>query len=626
MKRLLPLLCLLLLLAGCAGSPNYEARTVSPEKTAHLSTAVLTRPTPPSLMDILTPLEGMEDVYAVQTNALEGLTYPSMTKFGSLLVFCTQDYDYESDTSTLGLTAMNSHTGFVPAQTGFSTVDYVYPQVRGNTLYLCDSTLGWVKGLDKELALVSDTAVESHGTQWLVSTDGNTLYQMEFMGACTRLDLTTGESQPFATELYDLFSTDRNQDYAFLSYVGTEELLSCVGSLDLATGEVEESPFNDTMSSVKRWEDCWLGYRFDGAYSYYDGTQTWVIQPPAEYELLLLPESGHLLMRNYSSRHLMLYDRDGTFLAECTLDLGAECFPNDDLVWSEFYGGYYITLTSYDGSAQLLFWRLTPSEGEPLTMLTEEEYEVILPGDAVDAALYARAAQLSAEYGVDIRIADQCGTEYSDYYTVQVTDEEAITAALDILEQVLASYPDGFIDQLVYDSIRKIQIHLSGQLTGWNGHEMSTAGAFTQPAGEVYLMVMDIYQYQLEANFYHEFSHIIDRNLEWHAQHEDSIFSEDDWRALSPESADYSFSYGVWPSIWGNDLEPYFVDSYARTYPTEDRARIMEYAMMDWDWAFDEEHLPMVEKLRYYSLCIRDCFNTEGWPEVCLWEEPLQEG
>ena len=28
-------------------------------------------------------------------------------------------------------------------------------------------------------------------------------------------------------------------------------------------------------------------------------------------------------------------------------------------------------------------------------------------------------------------------------------------------------------------------------------------------------------------------------------------------------------------------------------------------------------------KLEYYAECIRDCFDTEGWPEVLPWEQVL---
>jgi hypothetical protein len=38
-----------------------------------------------------------------------------------------------------------------------------------------------------------------------------------------------------------------------------------------------------------------------------------------------------------------------------------------------------------------------------------------------------------------------------------------------------------------------------------------------------------------------------------------------------------------------------------------------------------QENPGMAEKMRYYAACIRDCFDTEGWPETTLWEQGLQE-
>ena len=626
MKRLFTILCLLLLLTGCAGGAEYSARSEAPEKAAHLSAPVAVRPVPPTLLDGLTPLEGYDNIYEIPTQAPEGLLYPSMMEFCGQLLFFSHDYNTKSEKSEIHLVTMNCFTGQVTAQAHITVEGYVFPQIRGEVLYLCDSSLGYVKCLDKQLNLISDQTMNLYGTQWLVNKDGTALYQMEFGGDCMVVDLATGESKPYEAEidLHGMFSTERSNDHAFLSYVGGQELLNCVGSLDFATGALEVAPFDDTISSVTRCGDRWLGYRFDSGYSYYDGQQRWVIQPPEEYDVLQVRETGHLLVRNYYTRHLMLYNTDGSFLDECTLELDTEAFPNDDLTWSDFYQGYFVTATNHDGECQLFLWQPGGHTGSDLELTAEEEYEAVPVGNAVDPALYQRAAQLSEKYGMEIRIADQCGTEYSDYTTVQVTDEEAITAALDTLDKAFSAYPEGFFSQLSYGSIRKIQVHLSGALTGQESHEMSSAGAFTQPVGDVYLMVMDIYQYQLEANFHHELSHIIDNNLDWHSQYEDTLFSEEDWRALSPDDVEYSFSYGYWPPSYEEGAQGYFVDDYSRTYPTEDRARIFEYAMSDWHYVFDENQ-PLMEKLDYYARCIRDCFNTDGWPEVAPWEEPLRE-
>lgn len=626
MKRLLILLGLLLALTGCGGQPEYTVRSSAPEKAVHLSEAVAVRPVPPTLMDQAIPVEGCQGLYEIPTQALEGMSYPSMMLFDGQLLFFSHEYNMETEQSEIMLMTMNCFTGQATAQAGFPVEGYVFPQVRGDRVYLCDNILGYVKCLDRQLNLIEEHTLDLQGTQWLVNADGTQLYRMEYGGDCQVLDLSTGQGEVYdaGTDVYGLFSTDRSDHHAFVSYVGGPELLECTGSLDLATGALEECPFGSAVSSVTRQGDRWLGYRFDGAYSYHDGRQSWVVSPPDDHDLLLVRDTGHLLVRNYSDRHVMLCDTDGSYLDEFTLDLPSGAFPSDDLTWSVFYQGYFISASNHDGVCQLLLWQPGDKEGYDLELVTEAEHDGPPAGSVVAPELYERAAALSEKYGMEILIAEQCGTVYSDYTTVQITNEDDISMALDTLDAAFSQYPEGFFSQLCYGTIRKVQIHLSGALTGTENHEMSSAGAFTQPVGDVYLMVMDIYQYQLEANFHHELSHIIDHNLEWHTGYEETLFSEDVWRSLSPEGADYSYSYGYWPPSYDEVAQGYFVDDYSRTYPTEDRARIFEYVMSDWDYVF-EDNPAIREKLDYYARCIRDCFNTEGWPEVTPWEEPLQE-
>ena len=75
-------------------------------------------------------------------------------------------------------------------------------------------------------------------------------------------------------------------------------------------------------------------------------------------------------------------------------------------------------------------------------------------------------------------------------------------------------------------------------------------------------------------------------------------------------------------TIWPYVNSGYFVNDYACRYATEDRATMMEMAMMGNDFIYDiNPHLR--DKLSYYSECIRDCFNTDGWPESTTWENIL---
>ena len=135
-------------------------------------------------------------------------------------------------------------------------------------------------------------------------------------------------------------------------------------------------------------------------------------------------------------------------------------------------------------------------------------------------------------------------------------------------------------------------------------------------------MVVDINS-RMPDTFYHEFSHIIDSRLAWDAAHrQDALFSEDEWRSLQPEGFTYSETYDTLPGGIQPEWYSYFIDDYAMTNATEDRARILEYAMGDSATIF--QNAPgLLKKLQYYCDCIRDCFDTAGWPQTTAWETPL---
>ena len=75
----------------------------------------------------------------------------------------------------------------------------------------------------------------------------------------------------------------------------------------------------------------------------------------------------------------------------------------------------------------------------------------------------------------------------------------------------------------------------------------------------------------------------------------------------------YDISYN------GDVSKTCFVDGYAMTYPSEDRARIFESVMYGY-YEADFDVAPMLrEKLNYYAQCIRAVFDTTGWVDV-RWE------
>ena len=197
---------------------------------------------------------------------------------------------------------------------------------------------------------------------------------------------------------------------------------------------------------------------------------------------------------------------------------------------------------------------------------------------------------------------------------------------MDVIEESLSRYPEGFFRQLPYGSIESIRMELVGGLSIRSDIDTHPAsvGAFAQDRGGYYTIVADGFVLQPQTVF-HEFSHIIDAKLEWDASlREDALYSEDAWLALQPKGFRYGLTYTEVPEdLLGFMESGYFITDYALTYPTEDRAILMAAAMEGYRWDF-EPGSGTREKLRYYAACIRDCFDTEGWPETAAWEQVLE--
>ena len=145
------------------------------------------------------------------------------------------------------------------------------------------------------------------------------------------------------------------------------------------------------------------------------------------------------------------------------------------------------------------------------------------------------------------------------------------------------------------------------------------AGGFASQGFDHYLIVLDAMNLR-KSTVYHEFSHVIDKRLEWDARlRPEALYSEEAWLSYQPEGFRYAESYLDMPAdVAAFENSGYFVRSYGMTFPTEDRATLMALAI---DEPVILEHHPhMVEKMRFYAACIRDCFDTTNWPEKTMWE------
>ncbi len=287
-----------------------------------------------------------------------------------------------------------------------------------------------------------------------------------------------------------------------------------------------------------------------------------------------------------------------------------------------------------DGTRTPVLWDygpdgLTEGETEELTLLHAESYS-----DSTE-----RAVQLSEQYGVYIYTGEAVLDAPFPDYTLSVCDDaDSIDAALDALEEAFSRYPEGYLAQLGGDDTRGICIYLSGTMTPNDpSQNISNPGGLSCQVGDLEIIALDADGSVRAQDVIHEMTHILDHQL-WLA------LDEDAWNSMNPEGFEYHYAYidenGVsyeWgdttytadgSAYYNGDVESvYFVDAYSTTYPTEDRARLMEYLLADPDsgpnYWFSSSHIQ--EKLTWYFALIRAEFDTDGWPEQTVWEAELAE-
>ena len=206
-------------------------------------------------------------------------------------------------------------------------------------------------------------------------------------------------------------------------------------------------------------------------------------------------------------------------------------------------------------------------------------------------------------------------------YQVRVIQDE-----LNNLEEFLALFPEGFLKKAAERTTSgRIQICLVRSILG----NEAVGNALHAAAGLQYwddntnaYLSLSVGQDQLVQTACHEMFHIIESYVMTVSK------AYDDWNNLNPKGFSYDYNYIAnldrSNSQWLEGKDRAFIDSYSMSYPKEDRARIMEYAMRPGNESYFESET-MQNKLRHLCLGIRKAFKLEKSTESFLWEQYLKE-
>lgn len=577
------------------------------------------------------------NLFYIPNYEIEEMTFPEMCYFGENLLFFETEHpehevsdtdlegngdDYQARTCTAQIKLISIEDGGLLAEREIDTMYTPMVQVSDKRIALYDSFSGSVLILNSKLKTVKEYSFDGSDTASVVlDNDLDTVYVFDCSSGLYSYDLLTGEKEKLidACQLYAINHSGCN---AYFYYTDKDTQRCKYGYVDLETNDICTFPTDMPSDFCDQWESVWLmrNKRDYFEYELINGSESYTLS--TEECFAVLSDNGHLVLNNYSGTETCIYNLDGSFVSSFSFENGYEySFSPDRFLWSDLYGGYLFKNNTVYGPVLMFFDPNIATSGSDL--LLEVKNDELPAGEILEPELYERAEQLSEKYDLDIRIGEWCELDYAERYhgTEIMTESHKVKRALDILESALECYPDGFFSQLKHGDISQIRIEIVAY--------MPTAIGFVRQNNDHYLVAVDGVQLT-DYVVFHEFSHVIDNRLEWDSMlRDEAIYSEEQWLDLQPDGFEYAGTYDISLEYRDEHFDPsYFAMPYAITFPYEDRAVLLGTAM-------DEDYFPFLKKengeledgirkkLEYYSDCIRDCFDTEGWPEVTEWEKLL---
>lgn len=302
-------------------------------------------------------------------------------------------------------------------------------------------------------------------------------------------------------------------------------------------------------------------------------------------------------------------------------------YGDPELLWSPVLssGGKYVYFIGDTGESGTFYrWEMEKNPVSDETVYTATHYTAQSPDTVGLAACKTKAKAIGETYGVDLRVWEDALVDPPEDYTCTGEYRTAVyDRDLSVLEYALSRYPDGFFALAAGGTDSGVlHINLVREIAGntADGTLDTAVGIQYWRNGDVYITLA--LGDELEPTFYHEMSHIIDTRVFGNS------LLYDDWEDLNPAGFAYDYDYIAnlerEPGPWLEDGDRAFIDTYSMSFPREDRARILEYAMTPDNEAYFTSDT-MQSKLRQIGLAIREAFDLEDFADPLPWEQYLRE-
>ena len=625
MKRItILLLAVLILLCACGSDPEEHATEAS--TTTDITTTGSTEPevTEPPTFAHYEESNAIESITwgAVKHYHIEPADYYGLCAMGDGILL------FSGDTETTLTYVTGDNLPLTTTVTGqFFTPEDPSVQVTDSGISYYDKDSHSLVFLDLQLRQISKIGLTDEvPANPLLSQDGKLLYYYT-QDALRCLDLRSGISRLLKE------SGAQMQQVCQLHFGG--ELLECSISegetrktlmVSTQTGETvfstESQPtlFTAQQSFFAIWQENEQQMQLFGT----RGENALRLQPL--WEGTFLPQPDQSMVTVYSSDEigtdLAWYDltRDGV----CSnIRLNGIAAPVGVVVDRETNELWFLSRGMTSGEFALYCWNTSANAAAEEIQTLVPYYTADFPDTEGLNHWKQQANSLGEQYGLQIRIWEDAlkvvpdGYMFTSEYSVQVYE-----SCLSMLEKAISVYPQEIYQRLSRKSNNgKLTICLVREIYGSNelGSPTREQGVYFIKDGSSYL-VLTIND-QIESSYYHELFHAMDSYIIMEAK------TFDEWNSLNPGDFSYDNSY-----ITNETRDPQgyldpenraFIDVYSMSYPKEDRARVMEYAIQSGNADYFTSPI-MAKKLETVCKGIRKAFKLSDDTRVFLWERYLQ--
>lgn len=218
---------------------------------------------------------------------------------------------------------------------------------------------------------------------------------------------------------------------------------------------------------------------------------------------------------------------------------------------------------------QLYIWHYGMQPVVDTQCYSDYHYTIDAPDEAGLASIRDHADELASHFGVDIQLWNEVTAAQPTGYTFALEYRPAVyTQALADLERLFSAYPEGFV-KMSADWAADQTLHILLVQTLTAPRNVCTVGGGTTYVlgGNIYIVLS--VEGALDRALHHALGHVVDTYVLTNS----SDFYE--WHLLNPSG----FIYGSEEAHW-EDHASYFINSHSMTSPVEDRATLLEYAML----------------------------------------------